>query len=182
RHVSEDRDSQLAVPDPVEYLAGALKEVFPGCGIVEERRARQVERALLIQDLRVDRRDRAARLSEENHHSAASETVQALLEGGLSDRVVNDLDAFSAREFLDFGLELLRLVIDCFVCSRIVRDPDLLGAAGRGDHPGAAHLRDLAEKPPYPSRRGVDETGVSLLQGVRRESEVVRRHALENRR
>ncbi len=68
--------------------------------------AREEERPLLIEDLRIDGRDRAAGLAVEHHVAARLQAIEALVEGGLAHRVIDDLDARAAGEPFDLGLEV----------------------------------------------------------------------------
>src|SRR5215212_5521130 len=61
-----DAEFQLARPDPAEDVVAALQQLLAGGGVVAERRAGGEERALRVQELQVERRDRAAGGAEED--------------------------------------------------------------------------------------------------------------------
>ena len=65
-----DAELETALPDPPQDVSGPGEELLPRGGVVAERRARQVERAALRENLRIERLDRAARLPEEDHRAA----------------------------------------------------------------------------------------------------------------
>src|SRR5438093_8497238 len=61
-----DPHLESAALDPRQHLPRSCNELRAGGDVVGEGRARQKERAFLAQHLRVERRDRAARRSEEH--------------------------------------------------------------------------------------------------------------------
>src|SRR5207253_8171171 len=111
-----------AVAHPSQNLARALQQLLAARHVVEQGRARQIQRALLIQDLRVDRADGTAGLAEESHQTSADQAVQALLERGFPDRVVDDVYAPPVGDAPDLRLEVLGSVVDRVIRSGLARD------------------------------------------------------------
>ena len=64
--------------------AGVIRDVR------EQRRPRDLQRSLLRQDTDVERRHRARRVSETDHHSQGRQTVQRPVKGVLADRIHHD--------------------------------------------------------------------------------------------
>src|SRR5437773_286964 len=89
-------EPELAVPDPSEQLAGARLQLLARRRVLVEGRTREIERAFLAEDLRIERRDGAARLPEQDHHPARRQTIEPFVEGAPADRIVDDLDALAA--------------------------------------------------------------------------------------
>ena len=140
------------------------------------------ERALLTEDLEIERRDRTARLAVQHHHPAPDETVEPLGERRLSHRVVDDLHARAPGEALHFLLEVALGVEYDLVRPGLTRELRLCGRRHRPDHAGAAELGDLAQQQPDASRRRVDKARVTRLQGIGVGGEVMRGHPLEHQR
>src|SRR3954469_22215799 len=92
RELCPDAHGELASADPFEQLAGSPEQLVARDGVVTERWSRQKERAFLVQQLRVDRIDRPARLAEQHHHAAWYDDVEASEERRFSDRIVDDVD------------------------------------------------------------------------------------------
>src|SRR5206468_3569617 len=78
RHFAEDRELHDPVANPAEDLARALEKLLAKRDVMKEGRPRQIDRALLVQGLRIDRGDGAARLAEEDHHAAPNEAIEPL--------------------------------------------------------------------------------------------------------
>src|SRR5262249_36603029 len=93
RGLPVERELQAAGPDPSGDLAGAGEELLPRGRVVAERGPGQIERAALGEDLRIQGRDRTARLAEERQEPARRQAPEALLERRLPDRVVDDRNA-----------------------------------------------------------------------------------------
>src|SRR5207244_7692167 len=92
---------QLAVADPAEQLARALRQLLARGDVGVEAGPRQVERPLGAEQARIEGADRSARLAVERQQAARGETVQALVERGLADGVVDDLQPLAVGEALD---------------------------------------------------------------------------------
>src|SRR5579884_4142171 len=84
RELAADAQLQRARADPAEHLLGARQQLGPRRHVVRETRPREEQRALLAEQLRIERADRPARLPEQHQHAPRGETVQALGEGGLA--------------------------------------------------------------------------------------------------
>src|SRR5207247_1007631 len=84
---------QLALADPAEQLAGALLQLLARGDVVEQARAREEERALGVEDLRIDHADGAARLAVQRDHAADRAGVEAALPRVLANGVVDDVHA-----------------------------------------------------------------------------------------
>src|SRR5690349_25173798 len=94
RNLAIDAQFEFAFANPSKNVAGAPGELIALGGVVRETRARQ-ENAVLRQSRRVERRDGTARLTEQREQSAARDAIDAFLERGLADRVVDDVHAFA---------------------------------------------------------------------------------------
>src|SRR5277367_204563 len=81
-------------------------EVFAGEDVMLQRGTRDEERALGGQLDEIEGWDCSAGTSEENHRAAQTEDVQRLLEGGLADGIIDDVDAAAICEALGFGFEV----------------------------------------------------------------------------
>src|SRR5262249_26516768 len=98
---------ELAVADPAQELVRALEELGARDDVVVEARAGQEQRALRVENLRIERANRPARLAVERHHAARRQAVESLVERRLTDRVIDDLQPLAVREALHLGLEIL---------------------------------------------------------------------------
>jgi len=105
RSLSEPSFTQPSTSPPQEKLV-------PARDVVKNRRPGQEDRPLLVQELGIEKADRAARLAEEHHHPARREGVEAPLEGGLANRVVDHVHAAAVRERLHRRDEVLPRVVD----------------------------------------------------------------------
>src|SRR3712207_8106297 len=76
-----DPDVEVALADPGKEALRAPQELLAGARVVDERRAGDVEAALLVQDLEVEGRDLPARPAEEDHVAAGLQAAEALVEG-----------------------------------------------------------------------------------------------------
>src|SRR6202048_1454512 len=114
RESSPDAHRQLALADEAEQLAGPRQELRAR-GVVGDRRPGEVKRPVLRQELRVERRHRAARLPEEDQHPAGPQRAQGPLPGVLADRVVDDVDPLAGGELARHLLEVVARVEDGFV-------------------------------------------------------------------
>src|SRR5256886_16549768 len=116
-----DPQLERATLDPRQHLPRPRDELRTGGDVVGDGGERQKERALLVQDLRVERSDRPARLPIQHHHAPTCETIQSLLERGFPHRVIHDLQAEAVGEALRLGLEILLGVEDHVAGARIAR-------------------------------------------------------------
>src|SRR3989454_4769369 len=135
-------DSQLEPPGahPRHHLACPRKQLGSRHDVVVERWPGGEERALLTEDLEIERRDRTARLAVQHHHPAPDETVEPFGERRLSHRVVDDLHARAPGEALHFLLEVALGVEYDLVRPGLTRELRLCGRRHRPDHAGAAEL------------------------------------------
>src|SRR5438876_3802318 len=69
-----DPQLERATLDPRQHLPRPRDELRTGGDVVGDGGARQKERALLVQDLRVERSDRPARLPIQHHHADRKST------------------------------------------------------------------------------------------------------------
>ena len=147
-----------------------------------QTRARHEQGAPGVQDPEIERPDRAARLTVEHHHPARRDAVEALLEGGLADGVVVDLHALAVGQPLHLGHDVLLRVEDHVVGTRAARQLGLVVRGDGADHACAPQLRHLAEEEADTAGGGMHETGVALLQRIRRAREIVRGQTLQHHR
>src|SRR5262245_12355679 len=92
---------QLAITHPAEQVGGPLLQLLAGGDVGVEARTREEQRALGVEDLRIDLTDRAARLAIERDEPARRQAVEAAIPGVLADGVVDHLQAFAAGDALD---------------------------------------------------------------------------------
>ena len=98
------------------------------------------------------------------------------------DGIVNDVDAFAARETFDLRGEILPRVDDRFVRAGFLRDGGLcVGAHGAVDS-RAEHLRHLHDQAPGAARGRMHQHFIARLHRIRGMRQVVRGHALQHRR
>src|SRR5207248_782121 len=168
--------------DPAEQLAGALLQLLARGDVDVEARTRQEQRALGVEDLGIDHANRAARLSVERDEPARRQAVDAALPRVLANGVVDDLQALATGDALHFRGEVLPRVEDRLVGAGLPRELGLLFGGHGADHLRTAQARDLAEDQADAARRGVHQTGVTLLQRIRGAREIVRGHALQHDR
>ena len=111
RKLAPDAQRELAFLDPAEHLARALPELGPRRDVVVQRGARQVERAVVVQHLRVDRRDRAARLAEQRERAARRQAAQALGERVVlvTDRRIGFWEAANQPRSYDYPFTVIEL-------------------------------------------------------------------------
>src|SRR5579875_2919584 len=107
-----DPDLERAAANLIEDFGGAHRRLGFGACVVEQGRAREEERALRTEDVRVDRADGPARRPEHHHVAADAQRVEAFLERRFPDRIVDALDALAVGEPFDLGFEILLDVID----------------------------------------------------------------------
>ena len=150
------------------------------CGVVVQRRPGQVQRAALAQARRVDRRHRRRSRCRRGRASRARRSASRLPSKVRADAVVDHRDSLAARQLPHPLGEAL--VADHLVRAGLACERRLLLARGRRDHAAAAELHDLRQQQPDAARRGVHEHVVARLHCVRVGREVVRGHALQQRR
>src|SRR5579875_350534 len=75
-----DPDLERAAANLIEDFGGAHRRLGFGACVVEQGRAREEERALRTEDVRVDRADGPARRPEHHHVAADAQRVEAFLE------------------------------------------------------------------------------------------------------
>src|SRR5207245_24250 len=91
RELTVDADLQPARLEPAQHLARPREQLGTRRDVVHHRRPGEKQRTLLAQHLRVERSHRAARLAVQHHHAPPREAVQTLIEGRLTDGVVDHL-------------------------------------------------------------------------------------------
>src|SRR5438093_12952997 len=173
---------ELAVADPTQELVRALEQLRARGDVVVEARARQEERALGVERLRIEGPDRAARLAVERHHAARRQAVEPLVERGLTDRVVHDLQPLAVGESLHLGLEILLRVENDVRGASFARQLRFVLGGDRADDTRSPHLRDLAQQQPHAAGRRVHEARVAALERIGRAGEIVRGQPLQHRR
>src|SRR5262249_41866512 len=131
---------KLAVGDPAEEVSGAPEQLVAAGDVVTERGAGQEERASGAEHLGIERRDGSAGLAEEHEVAAGVEAVEAAIEGGPADRVVDDVDAFVVGEVARLGDEILLGVEDDVVGAGLAGELCLGFGADRANDAGAALL------------------------------------------
>src|ERR671911_653907 len=140
-----DVDVEVVLPDPGEKTLRPPEELLAGSGIVDEGGPGDVQTALLVEDLEVNRRHRPTRRADENHVAAGFENVEPSVEGVLTDGIVDHVDALAVRDTLCLLDEVLLGVEDHLVRSGGFRELCLLFGADGTYNGRAAQLGDLAE-------------------------------------
>jgi hypothetical protein len=148
--------------------------------MVAETGTREKQRPSCVEESRVQQRNLAARLAEHHQHPARPQAVQAHLERGLADRVVDDVYASLAGDALHRLVERLFRVEDDVVRAGGACDLGLRVGRDRADDARAEHLRRLHEKAAGAAGGRMHEAGIALLQRVGRMREVMRRHPLKH--
>src|SRR5438034_9128844 len=74
--------------------------------VMRETGAGQVERSPGIEDVGVYWRDGPAGLAEEDHHAAALQTIQTLVESLPAHRIVHHMDTLPIGQLFDLGLKV----------------------------------------------------------------------------
>src|SRR5215510_3674574 len=82
-----DRNLDLAARHHAEQVVGDRKQVLALGRIGVERRARAEERALLLQEIDIERLDRARGVAEAREHAERLDAVERLREGCLADAI-----------------------------------------------------------------------------------------------
>src|ERR687894_582350 len=139
-----DPDVEVALADPGEQALRAPEELLAGTRVMGERRAGDVEAALLVEDLWVEGRDLPARPAEEDHVAARIQAIQALVEGVPADGVVDHVHALAAGDAVRLLGEVLLPVEDHLVRPRLPVEPRLLLRAGGSPESRARPLARLA--------------------------------------
>ena len=116
-------------------------------------------------------------MAEQRQHAARAQRIQAALESGLRDRIVNHVHTAA------FGKALHLIgVNDGFVAAVLARDARFLFGRYGAEHVRAEHLRHLHDETAGAARRRVHQAGVASLQRKRGMRQVMRRHALQQGR
>ncbi len=176
-----DAHAQAALRDGSEHRARAELELLARGGVVRERGAGHEERAERAQAPEVEGRHDPARLPEQREQAARPERCEAPLEGVAAHRVVDHVDAASARRLARDPREVFVAVENDAVGARLAHERGLLGRGAGSDHDGAGLLQRLHEEQTRAARGGVDEGCVARARRAHPVREVVRRHALEHR-
>jgi len=155
REGAVDRHIELARGHPPEEIRGALLQLLARRHVVAQRGARQEERALGVEHLRVERGDRAAGCAKEHHHATPAQAVEPLHEGGLSHTIVDDVHAGALREALHLSLEVDLGVADDGIGPEPTHARGLLLGRAGGQYCGATALGDLDEQPANTARRWI---------------------------
>src|SRR5918994_1892070 len=177
-----DVDVEVVLPDPGEKTLRPPEELLAGCGVMSEGGPGEVQTALLVEDLGVNRWHSPTRRADEDHVAAGFEDVEASVEGILTDGIVDHVDALAVREALCLLDEVLLGVENHLVHSGGFRELCLLFGADGPYNGRAAQLGDLAEQEPNAPGGGMDQSRLVLLQGEGAVRQVVGRHALEHHR
>src|SRR3972149_7013629 len=176
-----DAELQGAGGNSLEDVTGTREELLARPGVVGEGRAGQEEGPFLAQHVHVNGRDRPARLSEQDQCPPGHQTVQALFERCLADRVVDYSPPPAVREPLYLSLEILIGVADRPLGTRFERETSFLFGRYGPEHPRPGVPGHLTEKESDSPCRRMDQATISVLEGVRGPRKVVRGHALQHR-
>src|SRR3546814_12887068 len=95
-----DWSSDVCSSDLIEEGGGAGFEFRALLVVGHDAGAREVEAALLVQHVRVDRRRGAGGGAEQHHHAARLQAVERAVEGVLADCVIDHRTALAGRPTL----------------------------------------------------------------------------------
>src|ERR1035441_3596759 len=116
------------------HFAGAPEEFLAGQQVMGEAGAGEEQRALAVENGRVEGRHGAARLPEQGQRAPRAQRVEAFLKRGLADGIVDHVDATSTGEAPGLHVELLLRIEDDFVGAGLARDLGFLrGGYGAQD-------------------------------------------------
>src|SRR5260370_37575497 len=89
---------------------------------------------------------RAARLAEEDEVAARLETVEALVESGSADGIVNHVHALAAGDFFHLREKIRLRVENKVIRTGLAREFCFRFRGHRADHSGAAHFGELNQQ------------------------------------
>src|SRR5580765_8740523 len=115
------------------------------------------QRTLRRQFAGIKRWDRAARLAEEDEVAARFETIEALVESGSADGIVNHVHALAAGDLFHLREKIRLRVENKLIRAGLARELGLGFRGHRADHSGAAHFGKLNQQESHASRCGMNE-------------------------
>ena len=150
RIVVIDPDLQLPVEHGGEQLVRAPDQFFARQHVMRKAGPREEQRTFLIEDRRIEWRNRSAGLTEQRHRTARTQRVEAFLECRDANGVVDDIDAFVVGQPFCFCFEVLLRVEDYFVGAGLARQLGLCLRRYRADDARAGSLSELRNQQPAP--------------------------------
>src|SRR5882757_2218788 len=134
-----DYDFQAAA-DGLKERARAVLELNAGGDIVDQRRPRYVERALVRELQDVERLRLAGSVAEADQHAAPLEAVERSRERRFADRVVNDGDAAPGRELTNPRGKVFSAINDRFMAAMAPSELGLFVRAHAAEHARAERV------------------------------------------
>ena len=119
-------------------------------------------------------------MTAQHHIAARAQAVQALVECGLADRIVDHVHTFAARQPFRLGFEILLGVEDRVLSTRLFGKLRLFFGRDGADHVRAHPPGDLDDEQSQSACRGMDQRRVSAAERERAVGQVMRRHALQH--
>src|SRR5437016_11876253 len=116
--------------------------------------------------MRVKWGDRPARLTKEHHYPTQAQAVEALIERGLTNRIVDNMNPLVVREPLDLGLEIDLCVEDDLVRAGRTRQERLLLGRNRAKHPRATLFCELDDQPSGTARSGMHQNIITEFDRI----------------
>src|ERR1035437_5138861 len=175
-----DAQAELAGVDRAEDFTGAPEEFLARQQVMAEAGAGEEQGALAIENGRVEGRYGAAGLAEEGERATRAQRVEAFLKRGLTDGIVDHVDAAATGEASGLDVELLLGVEDDFVGAGCARELGLLRGGNGAEDAGADVLGHLHRQSAGAARGGMHEAGVAGFQRKRGVGEIVSGHALKH--
>ncbi|KAG1251322.1 hypothetical protein G6F65_018406 [Rhizopus arrhizus] len=109
-----DTDLDLLLQHQVEHLFGCGLQLFQRVHMHAQRRARDVQAALLVQHGQVDAGDGAGGIAEADHQPARLDAVQRGFPGVLAHAVIHHRHLLAAGQFQHAFRDVLARVVDGF--------------------------------------------------------------------
>jgi hypothetical protein len=176
-----DAKLQFAVFHHLKDRAGTIAQFLSGRDVMPERGPGDVERAFGRELDEIEGRNGAAGASKEDHVTARAEDVEAFFESGLTDAVVNDVNALVVGEALSFGFEIVAGIEDDFVSASMSGNPGFFLGGNGGNDASASVVSHLNQQRADSAGGGVDERGLSSAEGESIVDQIVGGHALQDR-
>src|ERR1700738_2101294 len=152
---------ETPVGHPGQNLVGAPLEFLARGHVVPEGWPGYEERALAAELDEIERRYRAAGAAEESQQAARPKAVEAAVETGLADGVIDHVHTLVAGESLHLGDKVLLGVENYLGGPRLARKLSFLRSGDGGDDARADAGCHLRQQQPDTAGAGVHQRGVS---------------------
>ena len=148
----------------------------------EQRRPRDLERALLAQKADIEGRHRTRGIAEGNHEAQGPQAIKRTLEGIAAHRIHHHIDTAPIGQFAHLGDPIAIAVIDASLRPVITRKLAFLFRACRADQADTLAFRPLAGKKPNTTGGGVKQHRVALGNRRGAAEQILGRQTLEHHR